>query len=156
MSAATDAGAALRRALNAQLQQANAHSLLQDTKIKASPILDCCWHWLCEIGCEMCSSGSQGKEYKCRLRLRIRVCVCASQWLSAIVGEAFSTKFGASTVLCDHPLQELENELADCVEELRAAQRKLVVARTASSDAKPSLAGSGGASTATPAAKRCV
>lgn len=84
LSAATDAGAALRRALNAQLQQANAHSLLQDTKIK-----------------------------------------------------------------------ELENELADCLDELRAVQRKLVVARNASADVKPAAAaaGSGGPSKATTAVK---
>lgn len=36
LTAATDAGAALRKALNVQLQQANAHSLLQETKIKVS------------------------------------------------------------------------------------------------------------------------
>lgn len=59
-------------------------------------------------------------------------------------------------VFRDYPSQELENELADCVEELRAAQRKLIVARTASSDAKLSSAASGGASTAAPAVKRCV
>ncbi len=35
--------------------------------------------------------------------------------------------------------QELENELADRCEELRAVQRKLVVARTASLDSQQSL-----------------
>ncbi len=39
LTAATDAGAALRKALSAQLHQANSHSLLQDTKIKVRGLL---------------------------------------------------------------------------------------------------------------------
>lgn len=54
-------------------------------------------------------------------------------------------------------MQDLQNDLADRCEELRAAQRKLVMARTASSAA----AEAGGASAAAPASpanavKRCV
>ncbi len=55
-------------------------------------------------------------------------------------------------------MQDLQNDLADRCEELRAAQRKLVMARTASSAAAEAGGAGAGAGPATPAnaVKRCV
>ena len=121
MTAAVDAGTALRRALDQQLQQANSQAMKQEAEIKVGSVA--CWTPIGGVNHHAQRLGSS----------MAACCAVAAAWYTYSAGARLEVHISAT--------QDLQNDLADRCEELRAAQRKLVMARTSSNAAAMETAG---------------